>query len=104
MDSISRDIQGTGYSTQQVDGGNTRAGAGTLTLPAPRKLVTLGSYTGGLAVGVGGDEGLSLLLPPASSIGKNSAVRQPVARERERDRARAVAAVPYPTIRSLRKS
>lgn len=104
-------VERTRYSTQQ-DGDNARAGAGTLSLPRPRKLMTLGSYKGGLAFGagggVGGDDGLSL--PPASmgaSIGKKSwSVRRPAARdrERERDRARAVAAVPYPTIRSLRKS
>lgn len=64
-------------------------------LPRPRKLATLGSYKGGL--GAGDDEALTL--PPAS-FRKGPSNDRPVAR----DRARAVAAVPYPTMRSLRKT
>lgn len=92
-------MEDTGCSTQKIDdknGKNTRAGIEML--PPPRKLVTLGSYSGG-PFAVGDEDALSL--PPAS-LGRGCSVRQPVAHDR--DRARAVAAVPYPTIRSLRKS
>lgn len=84
-------------SSQQVDGSNSSDRAGTGMLPPPRKLVTLGSYTGG-PLAVGDESGLSL---PRAPLGNACAVREPAARDR--DRARAVAAVPYPTIRSLRK-
>lgn len=65
----------------------------------PRKLVTLGSYTGNLSdLSGGGSNGLTMLSP--ALLGKDSSLRQPLAQ----DRARAVGAVPYPTMRSLRKA
>ncbi|CAM9661591.1 unnamed protein product, partial [Ectocarpus fasciculatus] len=65
----------------------------------PRKLVTLGSYTGDLSgLSGGSSNGLSMLSP--GLLGKDSSLRQPLAQ----DRARAVGAVPYPTMRSLRKT
>lgn len=68
---------------------------GTTVLPAPRKLVTLGSYKGGL--GAGDDEGPSV---SSTSFGKGFSYGRTLSREG----ARAVAAVPYPTMRSLRKT
>ncbi|CAN0312353.1 unnamed protein product [Ectocarpus sp. 6 AP-2014] len=65
----------------------------------PRKLVTLGSYAGNLSDLSGeGSNGLTMLSP--ALLGKDSSLRQPLAQ----DRARAVGAVPYPTMRSLRKT
>ncbi|CAM9402642.1 unnamed protein product [Hapterophycus canaliculatus] len=61
----------------------------------PRKLVTLGSYSG--ALNNAGDAG-EVLPPPL--FGNDASRRKPPGQER----ARAVAAVPYPTMRSLRKT
>ncbi|CAB1121025.1 unnamed protein product [Ectocarpus sp. CCAP 1310/34] len=65
----------------------------------PRKLVTLGSYSGNFSDLSGeGSNGLTMLSP--TLLGKDSSLRQPLAQ----DRARVVGLVPYPTMRSLRKS
>ncbi len=93
---------------REVDGSST-SGVGAL---PPRKLVTLASYTGRMAMieannGNGNSDGFGFSLSPASlRKAKGCPVRPPVSLSRgaDVDRARAVAAVPYPTLRSLRKS
>jgi len=96
----------TGHD-READGNSSTSGA----LP-PRKLVTLASYTGRMATGEasngnGNSDGFGIAMPPAS-LGKSCPIRRPVSLSRDgdtdADRARAVAAVPYPTLRSLRKS
>lgn len=103
----------SGRPSGRVDAGQERQVDGSSTggaLP-PRKLVTLASYTGRMAPvddannGNGNGDGFGFSLPPASlGKGKGCPVRRPVSLSRDADRARAVAAVPYPTLRSLRRS
>lgn len=88
----------TTATTRSKSNGRTNFLGGRDVLP-PRKLVTLGSYTGDLSDLSGGDSnGLSML--SLALVGKNPSLRPPLAQ----DRARAVGAVPYPTMRSLRKT
>ncbi|CAM9942762.1 unnamed protein product, partial [Pylaiella littoralis] len=100
-----RVMENNGRRNIQVNGNSSPSGSSSITrnvdtgvvtvLPPPKKFVTLESYKGGL--GPGDDEVLSL---PLASFGKGPLNGRSV----PRDRARAVAAVPYPTMRSLRKT
>ncbi|CAM9250159.1 unnamed protein product [Ectocarpus sp. 4 AP-2014] len=88
----------TTATTRRKSSGRTDVPGGRGVL-LPRKLVTLGSYTGDLSdVSGRGSNGLTMLSP--ALLGRDSSLRQHLAQ----DRSRAVGTVPYPTMRSLRKT